>query len=435
MKKTAILLIVTLLCGAAPPARALGAEEATARDIAAVMREQRDTAFRIAVPGDVGQNPWVNYLFEKSHPGVRVEYVPYEPLAFETELMADPARFDMIVTNSPETLHAHGLCVDGYGVLGGWPERLLDMRLLCEAEDGALMGLPVFLSLEGLYFNAALGREYGIEAPGEGYTWEDLVPLCERVARLRAGGANIYLMAGPKSPDSVMDGFLAMLDQYLSYRAGKAPFRVDGEELAALLDVWKTLRESEAVKPFVEGSGLAFYENILLQNAAFDPQVIQLGLLPMPGLYREAPAHTYAAYLLCGSTASRQPGLVRDYLALYVSEEGQRYAGEALSLSQQMPEKRLWVLQGGAQPEVRLEDYLALVDEGGLPVDPPYSGEQVARAQAMRRQFLEGASRLAVPKDLYRAWVSGLARYQSGKLTAKDMAAELNDKLSLMMGD
>lgn len=435
MKKTAILLILVLLCGAVLSAHAKMTEEEITADVVAVMQEKRDTAFRIAVPGNLGVNRWVNYLFEKSHPGVRVEYAPYEPFAFETELIADPLRFDMIVTNRPEVLHAHNLCVDGYSLQGGWPEHLLNMRALCEAKDGTLMGLPVFVNMEGLRFNSALARDYGIEAPAEGYTWEDLVPLCERVAQLRAEGANIYLMAGGPSPDSIMDDFIAMMHQYIAYCAGKTPFQVDEKELTALLNVWKTLRESEAVKPFVEGAGADFYKNILLVNAAVDPAIIDLSLLPMPGLYREAPSRIGATYLLCGSTVSRQPELVRDYMALYMSEEGQRYASETLPLSKKIPEKFLSVAKEGLKIEVKLDDYLQMMDEEGQPIDPPYNGEQVARAQAMRSLFIKDMVRLTVSKDLYQAWISGLARYRSGKITAEDMAAELNAKISFMMGD
>lgn len=435
MKKTAVLLIMVLLCGAMLFARAEMTEEEIAADVVAVMQEKRDTIFRIAIPGNVGINRWVNYLFEKSHPGVRVEYVSYEPFAFETELMADPSRFDMIVTNRPEVLYAQNLCMNGYSLKGGWPEHLLNMRTMCEAKDGALMGLPVFVNIEGLRFNTALAEDYGIETPSENYTWEDLMPLCERVSKLRAEGANIYLMVGSGSADSIMDDFMAMIHQYIAYCAAKTPFQVDEKELTALLNVWATLRKSEAIKPFTERAGEEFYQNVLLLNSAFDPQFIDPELLPMPGLYREAPGRIAAAYLLCGSTVSRQPELVKDYMTLYMSEEGQQYAGETLPLSKKIPERQLLVANEGAKPEASFNNYLVLMDQEGRPVDPPYNEEQIARAQAIRKCYLEGAGRLTVSKDLYQAWISALARYQSGKLTASDMVAELNAKISFMMGD
>ena len=135
-------------------------------------------------------------VYEKQHPGVKVEHIPYKNDEYNQILATGLSGSDVpdivMVKNygQLQSTIASGQIepLDNVIDLKNFPDTSLDaMKSL---DDGKVYGVPFAISTLHLYYNVDLFQKHGVEVP---QTWDEFLAACEK---LKSAGETPLVVAG-----------------------------------------------------------------------------------------------------------------------------------------------------------------------------------------------------------------------------------------------
>ncbi|MEL7977779.1 sugar ABC transporter substrate-binding protein [Isoptericola sp. F-RaC21] len=241
-------------------------------------------------------------LYEKKHPGVTIEtsFAPdtsyWEKMATQVAGGNTPDIFQMKLEYFKE-YQQRGVIADLTPYTEGDDPALrtdttAPMALAAGKIDDKVYGMPTGSSTQAFFYDAAAWKKLGLDAPADGWTWDDLVAAGEKVQKETGGKQAVmadfgneqawfesWLLQRGKSvytDDGALNFTEADLEEFWNFTSGLAK---DGVLTPA--SVTTANDRTTANSPLVKGKALGELNDVSLASAYFDA-FGEVAMAPIP---------------------------------------------------------------------------------------------------------------------------------------------------------
>ncbi|MDF2725593.1 MAG: extracellular solute-binding protein family 1 [Paenibacillus sp.] len=134
----------------------------------------------------------------KKHPNISIDFIPSAPGSTIADLVAAKTPIDIIYGSIGvyPNISEYNLLADMTPLIrkhqydvGKLETQAVEMQR--QLANGGLYGLPVVVSVSGLYYNKDLFDKFGVAYPKDNMTWDDLYALAQKLTRVE-GGVQYY---------------------------------------------------------------------------------------------------------------------------------------------------------------------------------------------------------------------------------------------------
>ena len=288
-------------------------------------------------------------------------------------------------------------------------EDVLDGLYDFSSIDGFLFGIPVHFYPHALLVNSELRKELNIELPDQNWTWQDFYKYAKKVRQdLNGNGKkDTYIMRVDKNYPLFLESCLC---EYISKVTGKVDF--NSESFISLLKLWKKMCDEDLIGPGSFGSRGKLDDTILFSLDSAGNNMGSKEYTYLPALNSKKKVYPAEVVFLCVSSTSKNTELAVEFLKIYLSREVQ----EAMVYT-----NISYICKDFSIYKKRLEELNSLEPLNAI-------NEQIYK------NVLKYAVPMSYPADL-RIFITHevMPEFMSGKITAEEVAKQIQEKAEMMV--
>ena len=238
---------------------------------------------------------------KEKFPHITLKGIKPEKGAYIEDLLAAGTVPDLFIGSKgalPNQLNGLNLTEDISGLItsNGFDLSKLDpiaVDIMKKATNGKIVGLPLNLNVNALYYNKDLFDKFGVPYPKDGMTWDDIYELAKKLTRVEQGVQ--YRGFSDRWGDTFFAGNPFELP-YLDPREEKSTF--DNE-------TWKTIAQNWL--RFYTLPGLKFDSKTAFKEE--DRKLFQTGISGMTVMAADVPKWEFAWDIVSVPTYKEKPGV------------------------------------------------------------------------------------------------------------------------------